>query len=205
MSDKKTETPILFFFAEIAGVKNSLINRYFELTRFLTPLVLLLILIPPVLLWGKISAIWILVVTLLIPMHFWLIHLFVAHRLYIKSLQDDKIARIYITNQFISIETLNGNNQYFAYADIFHLKLILGGAKKPQWFFGFQDNPCINEISFKYHQQTQRIFFFIFSKDQLQHLQNALSFWEKNDIPFQEYKDAEGIPLKSAHFIKPEE
>lgn len=190
------EAPLLFFSAETTGTKHSLIGRYYELTSYFTPLVLLLTFIPAVVLWGKVSTIWLLLVALLIPLHFWLIHLLVVRMLYQKSLSDDRVPRIYITNQFISIEGQNHNNQFFTYTEICDLTIIIGGLEKPKWYFWFPDNTPFNEISFKYQQKMLRIPFRIFSAAQLSQLDNALTFWENHKIPFREYNEFSGVPLK---------
>ncbi len=194
--DSQNEPLVLYFSAEVITAKKSLIRRYYQMTRFVTPLLLLATLLPAILLWDKISPFWLLSVTLLIPIHFWLIHLFIAKFLYQKSLEEEKVTKVMITNAFISVETTTGVAHLYEYPEVYQMKVISGGIQRPWHSLWASDKNYISEIAFKHKQHNIGIPFIMFSEYQYQQLKQAIIFWSQNQISASFYETQGDLPIR---------
>lgn len=177
--------------------KTSWLQRYYFLSRWATPFLLLGCICILVLVWEMLPLGWLSLVLVLLPLQGILLHLFVVRVLAHIDLNKRQTHKLVVDENFLTIFHSTGEIEQFPLARLARIRWIYSGFHKAFRKEGKYFNGNKNQLSFTFQDSKRSIHFQLLSRGHMRQFRDLLARWYETDMPFEEFNQTSGLPLQS--------
>jgi hypothetical protein len=185
------------FVAPLLPGRNSWIQQYFQLSRWLTVPAIVFVGIFMVWLLRDVSAIWLVIVFIGIPVNFIGFHLLAARafaNIDVKKSHDHKMI---IDNEAIRVSYPDKDWEVFPIEEVRKIKLIYSGYERAFFPSGRYFNGAQNELIFQYRNRKVTLRFRLISRKHFLSLKKIVAEWYRAELNFEEFSRTSGLPVKT--------
>ncbi|MEM7371652.1 MAG: hypothetical protein AAF587_23760 [Bacteroidota bacterium] len=187
----------MLFSAPLLPGPSSWIQRYYQLSRWLTPLLLLGCACLMMLSWHHIPPNWLAILFVGIPISSILFHLLLVRWIVYLSVDKRQTHKLSVGQETISIFHASGEIEQFPLLQLTQIRWVYSGYQRAFRREGKYFSGQNNQLSFQFRDRKLSFSFCLLSRHHLRDLQALLSRWYAEEIPFEEFNQTSGLPLQS--------
>ncbi|MEM7658865.1 MAG: hypothetical protein AAF399_22270 [Bacteroidota bacterium] len=172
-------------------------QKYVQLTRWLTLPILVLLLFPIVWWWESLSSFWLGFILLTIPLNFLGVHFLAVRLLSRMDLNKRNQAHLEVGPDFISLDRPGGEVEIFPLHQLRQIRWMYRGYEGVIWPKGKGFNGSQNQLHFQFFDRKIDVSFRLISHTHRKMLLTMLAHWYEAKIDFEEFNQTSGLAVQS--------
>lgn len=184
------------FSAPLVPGPTSWVQTYHQLTQWITPLLLIGVVIVGILAWEYLSASWMLALGIGLPISTILFHLLAVRIIAQLDLNRRDRHKMEVGRETLTVWLSAGEYEQFPLSQLSKIRWMYAGYGRAFRQEGPYASPNGNELTCQHHDRKLSYTFRLVSKVHHQQFQQMLNRWDAEGIDFEEYNQTSGLPVR---------